>query len=50
MKPKQLTCVGTKKTLGVDFQEICTMIQRSPKHIFRFFVAKIRTKGSINGN
>ena len=37
MKPPQLTRVGTKKTLWVNFQEICTMMQRPPEHVFQFF-------------
>mmetsp|Transcript_23337 Transcript_23337/g.32823 ORF Transcript_23337/g.32823 Transcript_23337/m.32823 type:complete len:243 (-) Transcript_23337:191-919(-) len=50
MKPPQLTRVGTKKTLWVNFQEICTMMQRSPEHVFKFFMAELGTEGSIDGN
>jgi len=50
MKPPQLTRVGTKKTLWVNFQEICTMMQRSPEHVFQFFMAELGTEGSIDGN
>lgn len=50
MKPPQLTRVGTKKTLWVNFQEICTMMQRSPQHVFQFFMAELGTEGSIDGN
>jgi len=50
MKPPQLTRVGTKKTLWVNFQEICTMMQRNPQHVFQFFMAELGTEGSIDGN
>ena len=50
MKPPQLTRVGTKKTLWVNFQEICTMMQRPPNHVFQFFMAELGTEGSIDGN
>ena len=50
MKPPQLTRVGTKKTLWVNFQEICTMMQRPPEHVFQFFMAELGTEGSIYGN
>jgi translation initiation factor 2 subunit 2 len=50
MKPPQLTRVGTRKTLWVNFQEICTIMQRSPEHVFAFFMAELGTEGSIDGN
>jgi translation initiation factor 2 subunit 2 len=50
MKPPQLTRVGTKKTLWVNFQEICTMMQRQPEHVFQFFMAELGTEGSIDGS
>ena len=50
MKPPQLTRVGTKKTLWVNYQEICTMMQRPPQHVFQFFMAELGTEGSIDGN
>lgn len=50
MKPPQLTRVGTKKTLWVNFQEICSMMQRQPEHVFQFFMAELGTEGSIDGS
>jgi translation initiation factor 2 subunit 2 len=50
MMPPQLTKVGTKKTLWVNFQEICAIMQRSPQHVFQFFMAELGTEGSIDGN
>ena len=49
MKPPQLMRVGTKKTLWVNFQEICKMMHRSPEHVFQFFMAELGTEGSIDG-
>jgi translation initiation factor 2 subunit 2 len=50
IKPPQLTLMSSKKTLWVNFQEICTMMQRSPEHVFQFFMAELGTEGSIDGN
>jgi len=50
MKPPQLMRVGTKKTLWVNFQEICKMLKRNPDHVFQFFMAELGTEGSIDGN
>lgn len=50
VKPPQLTRVGTKKTLWVNFQEICTTMGRNPEHVFQFFMAELGTEGSIDGN
>ena len=41
--------VGTKKTLWVNFQEICKMMSRNPEHVFQFFMAELGTEGSIDG-
>lgn len=50
VKPPQLMRVGTKKTLWVNFQEICKMMHRSPEHVFQFMLAELGTEGSIDGN
>ena len=50
MKPPQLMRVGTKKTLWVNFQEICKMMHRNTEHVFQFFMAELGTEGSIDGN
>ena len=42
--------VGTKKTLWTNFQEICSMMRRSPDHVFQFMMAELGTEGSIDGN
>lgn len=50
MKPPQLMRVGTKKTLWVNFQEICSMMRRNADHVFQFMMAELGTEGSIDGN
>jgi len=50
MKPPQLMRVGTKKTLWVNFQEICNMMNRNPEHVLQFTLAELGTEGSIDGN
>jgi len=50
MKPPQLMRVGTKKTLWVNYQEICKMMGRPAEHVFTFFMAELGTEGSIDGN
>eukprot|EP01039_Chlorochromonas_danica_P007863 gene7863-8675_t len=49
MKPPQLMRVGTKKTLWVNFQEICAMMRRNSDHVFQFMMAELGTEGSIDG-
>lgn len=50
IKPPQLQVMSSKKTLWVNFQEICTMMQRDSDHVFAFFMAELGTEGSIDGN
>ena len=50
MQPPKLQKLGTKKTLWINYQEICTILQRSPEHVFQFFMAELGTDGSIDGN
>eukprot|EP01035_Chromulina_nebulosa_P065653 gene65653-89812_t len=50
MKPPQLMRVGTKKTLWVNYQEICLMMRRNPDHVFQFMMAELGTEGSIDGS
>jgi translation initiation factor 2 subunit 2 len=49
IKPPVVT-MTSKKTCWVNFQEICTMIERSSDHVFQFFMAELGTEGSIDGN
>ena len=50
MKPPQLMKVGTRKTLWVNYQEICKMMRRSSDHVFQFMMAELGTEGSIDGS
>ena len=50
IKPPQLQPLSSKKTLWVNFQEICSMMQRDPDHVYQFFMAELGTEGSIDGN
>jgi len=50
IKPPQLQLMSSKKTLWVNFQEICSMMQRDPTHVYAFFMAELGTEGSIDGN
>lgn len=48
IKPPQLMRVGTKKTLWVNFTEICRMMRRAPEHVFQYMLAELGTEGSID--
>jgi translation initiation factor 2 subunit 2 len=50
IKPPQLQLLSSKKTLWINFQEICTMMQRDSLHVFAFFMAELGTEGSLDGN
>merc|ERR1719427_1493924 len=50
MKPPQCARVGTKKTSFVNFNEICTTLNRQPKHIITFILAELGASGSVDGN
>ena len=47
IKPPQLQMVGSRKTLWVNFQEICTMMQRDPLHVYSWpnWVPKVPLMG-----
>jgi translation initiation factor 2 subunit 2 len=50
IKPPQLQLMSSKKTMWVNYQEICSMMQRDPQHVYQFFMAELGTEGSIDGN
>jgi translation initiation factor 2 subunit 2 len=50
IKPPQLTLLSSKKTLWINFQEICSMMQRPPEHVYQYFMAELGTEGSMDGN
>ncbi|CAK4471830.1 unnamed protein product [Aphanomyces euteiches] len=49
IKPPQLMRVGTKKTLWVNFQEICKMMHRNPEHVLQFTLSELGTEGNLDG-
>lgn len=50
IKPPQLQTVGSRKTLWVNYQEICKTLNRDPQHVYSFLMAELGTEGSIDGN
>ena len=39
---------GTKKIVWINFNEICSIINRSLEHIFQYFLAELGVEGSID--
>ena len=50
IKPPQMQMLTSKKTMWVNFQEICSMMERSPEHVMAFFFAELGTDGNMDGN
>ena len=50
MQPPKLNKLGTKKTLWINFMEICTILQRPPEHVVQYFLAELGTDGNLDGN
>lgn len=50
IKPPELMRMGTKKTVWVNFQDICNTMRRNSDHVFQFMMAELGTEGSIDGN
>jgi translation initiation factor 2 subunit 2 len=50
MKPPQLQPLTSKKSLWVNFQEICAGMQRDPLHVYSFFMTELGTEGNFDGN
>jgi len=50
MKPPVVYREGTKKTIWVNFPEICKIMNRQPEHVLAFLLAEVGTTGSIDGN
>mmetsp|Transcript_8347 Transcript_8347/g.7474 ORF Transcript_8347/g.7474 Transcript_8347/m.7474 type:complete len:239 (-) Transcript_8347:64-780(-) len=49
LKAPQLSRVGSKKTVWMNFQEICKMMHRNSDHVYQFMMAELGTEGSIDG-
>jgi len=50
MKPPVVYREGTKKTIWVNFPEICKIMNRSQDHVLSFLLAEVGTTGSIDGS
>ena len=50
IKPPQMQMLTSKKTMWVNYQEICSMMQRDPNHVMAFFFAELGTDGNMDGN
>lgn len=49
IKPPVVWKEGTKKTVWVNFPEICKLMNRSPEHVLAFVLAEAGSTGSIDG-
>lgn len=50
MKPPQVVRVGTKRSVVLNFHEICLAMNRSAEQVMSFFMAELGTEGSIDGS
>jgi len=49
MKPPQVCREGTKKTVWLNFAEICPIMKRKPEHVLNYVLAELGTNGSVDG-
>jgi len=49
MKPPQVCREGTKKTVWLNFAEICPILKRKPEHVLNYVLAELGTNGSVDG-
>jgi len=49
MKPPQVCREGTKKTVWINFAEICPVLKRKPEHVLNYVLAELGTNGSVDG-
>jgi len=49
MKPPQVAPYGSRKTIFVNFVEICSTMHREPEHCLSYLLAELGTSGSIDG-
>eukprot|EP00033_Pygsuia_biforma_P001213 GCRY01001376.1.p1 GENE.GCRY01001376.1~~GCRY01001376.1.p1 ORF type:complete len:637 (-),score=140.53 GCRY01001376.1:48-1868(-) len=50
MKPPHVVREGTKKTVWVNFPEMCKTMNRNQEHVLAFCLAELGTSGSQDGN
>lgn len=49
LKPPQVLREGTKKTVFVNFSELCKAMHRAPEHVIAYLLAELGTSGSLDG-
>ncbi|CAO2842552.1 unnamed protein product [Amaranthus hypochondriacus] len=49
MRPPQVLREGTKKTVFVNFMDLCKTMHRQPEHVMAFLLAEMGTNGSLDG-
>ncbi|CAH8362394.1 unnamed protein product [Eruca vesicaria subsp. sativa] len=49
MRPPQVLREGTKKTVFVNFMDLCKTMHRQPDHVMNFLLAELGTSGSLDG-
>jgi len=49
LKPPQVLREGTKKTVFVNFTELCKVMHRQPDHVMGYLNAELGTSGSLDG-
>jgi len=49
MRPPQVLREGTKKTVFVNFMDLCKTMHRLPEHVMNFLLAELGTSGSLDG-
>ncbi|PWA37415.1 Eukaryotic translation initiation factor 2 subunit beta [Artemisia annua] len=48
MSPPRVRHEGIKKTVVVNFADLCQFMNRRPEHVMRFLLAKLGTTGSLD--
>ncbi|XP_009416325.1 eukaryotic translation initiation factor 2 subunit beta isoform X2 [Musa acuminata AAA Group] len=49
MRPPQVLREGTKKTVFVNFMDLCKTMHRQHEHVMNFLLAEMGTNGSLDG-
>ncbi|PIA38520.1 hypothetical protein AQUCO_02700016v1 [Aquilegia coerulea] len=49
MRPPQVLREGTKKTVFVNFMDLCKTMHRQPEHVMTFLLSELGTSGSLDG-
>eukprot|EP00803_Ostreobium_quekettii_P002841 evm.model.scf_1374.1 EVM.evm.TU.scf_1374.1 scf_1374:19073-27619(-) len=49
MKPPQVVREGTRKTVVLNFADLCKIMNRNTEHVMTFLIAELGTTGSLDG-